>query len=109
MEALGFGLIVTLIGMIVTFIGLTILILLINGLVRVTTHKKKSETIANRSVDAVTKDAEILPLVKTDDAENEAYNFTACDSSVVAAVTAALTVVMQSDGDFIVRRIRRIA
>lgn len=109
MEALGFGLIVTLIGMAVTFIGLTVLILLINGLVRVTTRNKKTEVKslraeATKETATFDKSPEAMSVSSSDEEEIRGRH----DSSMVAAITAALTIVMHSDSKFIVRRIKRI-
>ena len=110
MEALGFGLVVTLIGMAVTFVGLVILILLINGLVRATTRKKKPEAQTGMPGTAAADIAGPSPAadsVKAEDIDAEAVSG-APDASVVAAITAALAVVMRSGSGFTVRRIRRV-
>ena len=96
MDKLIFGLLVAVIGMLTVFFGLVILIMLIKAMTALTdkTGKKKTEAAASVSAASVVEEAP---------AEDEVD-----DGEVIAAITAAISCMMEEGSRFTVRHVRRV-
>ena len=102
MDRLMLGLATTGVGMLVVFSGLVILIACIYGLTSITGRKKKPKPSSAPIPAPAPVRAE--PAAQAPEEEED-------DMSVVAAITAAIAAVWQSennDSAFVVRRIRRV-
>ena len=99
MDRLILGLSTTAVGMLVVFSGLVILIACIYGMTSITGRKK---ALPPRPVPAL---PDIPPVPSAQEAPQED------DLAVIAAITAAVTVLWQEEGNqggFVVRRVRRV-
>ena len=97
MKTLLFGLSVSLIGMLVVFVGLVILIGSIM-LIKLASTEKKTKTAQ------APEEADMLPAAPAADLSvNEGIS-----PDVLAAITAAIAAVWQSDTGFVVRHVRRV-
>lgn len=95
MEMLTFGLSVSVIGMLVVFVGLIILICCIKGISWLST-RQKDESKAETPAAAQTTNEEQATISQDPSPD------------VVAAITAAIAAVWQSEQGFVVRHIKRI-
>lgn len=93
MDKLIFGLLVAVIGLLTVFFGLTVLIMLIKSMTALTGRngKKKAETPAPASE----------PVAEITEEETD-------DGEVIAAITAAISCMMEEGSRFTVRHVRRI-
>ena len=97
LDRLLMGLSTTGVGMLVVFSGLVILIACISVMTRFTRRKKEAPAVKAAPA------AEPLPVQAAQEAEED-------DLSVIAAITAAIAVLWQDEGNesgFVVRRVRR--
>lgn len=110
METLIFGLTVTAIGMVIVFAGLVLLIMLIKLVALVTSGMGKPKK--EKKAAAPAKPAAPAPAAPAQDEELMAVLAAAVaaqDEELIAVISAAVAAVMGEEGNFIVRRVRRVS
>lgn len=106
METLIFGLTVTAIGIAIVFAGLVILMALIKLVTLVTggsgkPKKEKKAAPAPAPAPAPMQDEQLMAVI--------AAAVAAQDEELIAVISAAVAAVMGEEGNFVVRRVRRIS
>ena len=97
----GTSLLVALVGIVVVFFGLTILILLINLLVKATSNIGKPKAEKKAAAPAAPAPAPVAE-VKAPAAEEN-------DDALIAVITAAVACMMDDGAAFTVRRVKRVS